>query len=148
MDITIRKIQHDDSEIVTAMMKKFYTSPAVITDGSEKIFAANIENCLSGSPYVEGFVFVADEKIIGYGITAHGYSTEFGGECIWIEDIFVEANYRGHGVGTKFIRHVTELYPEKIFRLEASQGNESALKIYKRLGFKELPYLEMVRDGD
>ena len=79
MNITIRKIQRDDSEIVTDMMKNFYTSPAVITNGSEKIFATNIETCLSGSPYVEGFVFVVDEKIIGYGITAHSYSTEFGG---------------------------------------------------------------------
>ena len=144
MNITIRKIQRDDAEIVTDMMRKFYTSEAVITDGSEKIFAANVENCLSGSPYVDGFVFVADGKIVGYGMTAHGYSTEFGGECIWLEDIFVAEDFRGHGVGTKFIRHVKELYPDKIFRLEASAGNASALNIYKRLGFKELPYLELV----
>lgn len=144
MDIIIRKIQRDDAEIVADMMRKFYTSPAVLTDGSEKIFAANVENCLGGSPYVDGFVFVADGEVIGYGMTAHGYSTEFGGECIWIEDIFVAEDFRGHGVGTKFIRHVKELYPDKIFRLEASADNASALNIYKRLGFKELPYLELV----
>ena len=144
MDIIIRKIQRDDAEIVADMMRKFYTSPAVLTDGSEKIFAANVENCLGGSPYVDGFVFVADGEIVGYGMTARGYSTEFGGECIWIEDIFVAEEFRGHGVGTKFIRHVKELYPDKIFRLEASADNASALNIYKRLGFKELPYLELV----
>ena len=148
MDVTIRKIQRDDAEVVTDMMRKFYTSAAVITDGSEKIFAANVENCLDGSPYVDGFVFVADGKIIGYGMTARGYSTEFGGECIWLEDIFVAEEFRGHGVGTKFIRHVKELYPDKIFRLEASTGNAAALNVYKHLGFKELPYLEMVCDGD
>ena len=144
MDITIRKMQRGDGEVVTDMMRKFFTSEAVITDGSEKIFAANVENCLGGSPYVDGFVFVADGKIIGYGMTARGYSTEFGGECIWLEDIFVAEDFRGHGVGTKFIRHVKELYPDKIFRLEASAGNASALNVYKRLGFKELPYLELV----
>ena len=148
MDFTIRKMQRGDSDIVVDMMRKFFTSSAVITDGSEKIFAANVENCLSGSTCAEGFVFVAEEKIIGYGITARSYSTEFGGECIWIEDIFIEPEYRGHGVGTKFIQHVKELYPDKIFRLEASKGNDAALKIYKRLGFKELPYLEMVCNGD
>ena len=146
--ITIRKMQRDDKKIVVDMMKKFYTSPAVATNGSEKIFAANVDNILSGSPYVDGFIFVIDGKIIGYGITAHSYATEFGGECIWIEDIFIEPEYRGHGVGTKFIQHVKELYPDKIFRLEASKGNDAALKIYKRLGFKELPYLEMVCNGD
>ncbi|MBR1806057.1 MAG: hypothetical protein IJ774_06710 [Selenomonadaceae bacterium] len=40
------KLQRGDAEIVTDMMRKFYTSAAVITDGSEKIFAANVENCL------------------------------------------------------------------------------------------------------
>jgi len=148
MDIAIRKIQRADTELVVDMMRKFYNSPSVITDGSEKIFAANVENCLNGSPYVDGFVFVDGGKIIGYGITAHGYSTEFGGECIWIEDIYVEAEYRGHGVGTKFIRHVKEIYPEKILRLESEANNIKALSLYKRLGFGELPYLELVCNGD
>ena len=146
--ITIRKIQRDDGEIVIDMMRKFYTSAAVATNGSEEIFAANVENILSGSPYVAGFTFVIDGKTIGYGITAHSYATEFGGECIWIEDIYIEPEYRGRGVGTKFIRYVKELYPDKIFRLESEKDNDAALNLYKRLGFKELPYLELVCNGD
>ena len=148
MEVIITQMQRDDSDIVLDMMRKFYTSPAVITDGSEKIFAANVENILSGSPYVEGFVFIVEDKIIGYGIIARGYSTEFGGECIWIEDIFIEAEYRGRGIGSKFIQYVKELYPDKILRLETEHDNAKALKLYKRLGFKELPYLEMVCNGD
>ena len=141
-------MQRDDKKAVLDMMRKFYTSPAVITNGSEKIFAANVENILSGTTCAEGFVFDDGGKIIGYGITARSYSTEFGGECIWIEDIFIEENYRGRGFGTKFIRYVKEIYPEKILRLEAEKDNAAALKIYKRLGFKELPYLELVCNGD
>ena len=141
-------MQRGDAEVVINMMRKFYNSPAVATNGSEKIFVANVENCLSGSPYVDGFTFVDGKKIVGYGIAAHGYATEFGGECIWIEDIFIAQEYRGHGIGTKFIQHVKKIYPDKIFRLEADKDNCAALKIYKRLGFKELPYLEMVCDGD
>ena len=148
MNFTIRKMQRTDSAIVINMMRKFYTSPAVITNGSEKIFADNVENILSGTTCAEGFVFEVDKKIIGYGITARSYSTEFGGECIWIEDIFIEPEYRGRGIGTKFIQHVKKLYPAKILRLETEHDNDAALKIYKRLGFKELPYLEMVCNGD
>ena len=145
MNITIRKMQRDDGKIVVDMMRKFYTSPAVITNGSEKIFAANVENILSGTTCAEGFVFDDGGKIIGYGITARSYSTEFGGECIWIEDIFIEEDYRGRGVGSEFIRYVKNLYPYKIFRLEV-EADSKALDFYKRLGFKELPYLEMVCD--
>ena len=141
-------MRRDDSAIVVGMMRKFYQSPAVITNGSEKIFAANVENILSGSPYVDGFIFVIGGKIIGYGITAHSYSTEFGGECIWIEDIYIEEDYRGRGIGSKFIQHVKELYPDKILRLETEADNAAAVNLYERLGFKRLPYLEMVCTGD
>ena len=144
----IRKMIDADKNIVIDMMRRFYNSPALITNGSEKIFAANIENILSGSTCAEGFVFVDGEKIIGYAVTAKSYSTEFGGECIWLEDIFIEAEYRGLGIGSKFIQRVKERYPEKILRLEAEADDKKLLNFYRRHGFKELPYMEMVCSGD
>lgn len=148
MNITIRKMRVEDSTIVIDMMRKFYTSPAVITSGSEEIFKANVRNILSGSTCAAGFIFVYGDKIVGYGITARSYSTEFGGECIWIEDIFIDSEYRGHGIGSKFIQYVRANYPDKILRLETEADNTKAVTLYKRLGFKELPYLEMVYCGD
>ena len=145
--ITIRRMRPNDSARVINMMREFYTSSAVMTNGSEEIFAANVENCLGGSSLVEGFVFIDGGKIIGYGITAHGYSTEFGGECIWLEDIYIEPEYRGRGIGSKFIQHIKELYPDKILRLETEHDN-AAVKLYERHGFKKLPYLELVCTGD
>ena len=141
-------MERGDAAAVIDMMRRFYNSPALITNGSEKIFVANVESCLGGSPYVEGFVFIVEDKIIGYGMTAFSYSTEFGGECIWIEDIYVEADYRGRGIGSKFIQRLKEIYPDKILRLEAEADNKTAVTFYKRLGFKELPYLELVCTGD
>lgn len=148
MNITIRKMRVEDSTVVIDMMRKFYSSHAVITNGSEEIFKANVRNILSSSTCAAGFVFVYGDKIIGYGITARSYSTEFGGECIWIEDIFIDSEYRGHGIGSKFIQYVKANYPDKILRLETEADNIKAVTLYKRLGFKELPYLEMVYCGD
>ena len=144
LEFTIRKIIDADKNVVVDMMRKFYSSPAVITDGSEKIFIRNVESCLQDSPYVEGYVFIVEEKVIGYGILAKSFSTEFGGECIWIEDIFIEKNFREQGIGTKFMRFVKEIYSDKILRLEAEHDNIKAVTAYKNLGFKELPYLELV----
>ena len=142
--IFFRKITSEDKKIVVDMMREFYNSPALITNGSEEIFSANVENCIKNSPYLEGFVFVAEEKIVGYGMIAKSFSTEFGGECIWIEDIYIEKKFRGRSIGTKFIRFIKEKFPEKILRLEAEKENSSALKTYKKMGFRELPYMELV----
>ena len=144
MNITIRKFERTDADAIIGMMRKFYGSPAVITNGSEEIFAANVANCLNGSTCAEGFVFVDDAKIIGYAITTRSYSTEFGSECIWLEDIFIAQEYRGRGIGSEFIRRVKGLHPEKILRLESEAGNAKALSFYERFGFKPLPYLELV----
>ena len=141
---TIRKLSLQDKEIFIKMMREFYTSPSVITNGSEKIFENNFINCTKNSNFVEGYIFEVEEKIIGYGILAKSYSTEFGGECIWLEDIFIESEFRGCGYGSKFIEYVKKIYPEKILRLEAEKENVNALNFYKHFGFKELPYLELV----
>ena len=142
--VTFRKIIQADKKIVVDMMRKFYNSPALLTNGSEKIFDCNVESCIKNSPFIEGFVFVEENKIIGYGMLAKSFSTEFGGECIWIEDIYLEENFRGRGIGTNFIQHVKKIYPEKILRLEAEKENSKAVNLYKSLGFEELPYLELV----
>ena len=141
---TIRKMVQEDREIVIDMMRRFYNSPALITNGSEKIFANNVDSCLKNSNYVEGFVFVDDDRVIGYGMLAKSFSTEFGGECIWIEDIYLEEEYRGQGIGSYFIQFIKSTYPDKILRLEVEGDNEKAISTYEKNGFKRLPYMELV----
>ena len=143
---TIRKMIQEDREIVIDMMRRFYNSPALITNGSEKIFANNVDSCLKNSNYVEGFVFVNDDRVIGYGMLAKSFSTEFGGECIWIEDIYLEEEYRGQGIGSYFIQFVKDTYSDKILRLEVEGDNEKAISTYEKNGFKRLPYMELVRE--
>ena len=140
----IRKMIQSDREIVINMMRRFYNSPALITNGSEEIFASNVDNCLSNSPYVEGFVFIVEGEVIGYGMLAKSFSTEFGSECIWIEDIYLEEGYRNQGIGSKFIQYVKDTYFDKVLRLEAESDNAKAIKAYEKNGFKKLPYMEMV----
>ena len=141
---TVRKMQLKDKNIVIDMMRRFYNSPALITNGSEDIYNNNVDSCLNNSPYVEGYVFEVGNKIIGYGMIAKSFSTEFGGECVWIEDIYIEAEYRSKGIGTRFINYIRDKYKNKILRLEAEQDNKKALDTYKKNGFKKLPYMELV----
>ena len=143
MDIIIRNMEERDRSEVIEMMRVFYASPAVLSNGSEEIFKADFDNCVSDSPYLEGYVFEIGNEIIGYGMLAKSFSTEFGKECIWVEDIYMREAFRGIGIGSRFFDLINKKYPEAIMRLEVEEENERAIHVYKKNGFEVLPYMEM-----
>lgn len=139
----IRKILESDRESVEKMMRVFYASDAVSTNGSPEIFRADIDACINDCPYLEGYVFEKDGITIGYGMLAKSFSTEFGKSCIWIEDLYLMEEYRGMGFGSNFLRFVESIYPDSLLRLEVEEENSVAVSAYKKNGFESLPYLEM-----
>lgn len=139
----IRMMTAQDAPAVLEMMRVFYASPAVLSNGSEEIFQNDVAECVSGSPYLEGYVFEENGQLQGYAMVAKSFSTEFGKRCIWIEDLYVKPDFRGLGLGGAFLRHIQTVYPGALFRLEAEQENEGAVRLYKKMGFEELPYLEL-----
>lgn len=143
MSYIIRLMKENDRAAVLEMMRVFYASPAVLSNGSDEIFKADIDNCIGDSPYLEGYVFEEDDKIIGYGMIAKSFSTEFGKPCIWIEDLYLKQNYRGKGIGSDFFALIEKKYPCHIYRLEVEEENERAIKTYRKNGFDVLPYMEM-----
>ena len=143
MNSTIRGMTLNDKSEVLEMMRAFYASPAVFTNGSEEIFLNDIDNCINDNPYLEGYIIEDSENIQGYAMIAKSFSTEFGKPCIWIEDLYMKEEYRGLAIGEIFLQFITEKYSDCIFRLEVEDENERAVKLYKKCGFTVLPYMEM-----
>ena len=143
MNSHIRPMKEADRGQVLAMMRAFYSSEAVWTNGSEEIFTADVDACLSDSPYLEGYIFHNAGEIQGYAMIAKSFSTEFGKPCIWIEDIFLLEPFRNQGLGQSFFAFLTETYPGHLFRLEAEAENLRAIHVYEKCGFTRLPYVEM-----
>lgn len=142
--LEIRSMTESDRSAVLALMRAFYASDAVYTSGSDEIFNFDIDTCLAGSPYLEGYVFCAGE-ILGYAMVAKSFSTEFGAPCIWIEDLYLKESARNRGFGSEFIDFITKKYHGCIFRLEVEEENKRAVHVYKKHGFTVLPYTEMKR---
>lgn len=139
----IRLMTKEDKPYVLEMMRTFYASPAVLSNGSEEIFSNDIENCVSDNPYVEGYIFEDTAGIQGYAMIAKSYSTEFGKSCIWIEDLYVKEDYRRTGIGSHFFAFIANKYTDCIFRLEAEEENTNAIRLYKKCGFSVLPYVQL-----
>ena len=141
MHSKIRIMEERDRCEVLEMMRVFYASPAVLSNGSEEIFKADFDNCVSDNPFIEGYIFEGEVGILGYAMIAKSFSTEFGKPCIWIEDIYIKDKYRG--LGGEMLQFITKKYNNCIFRLEVEEENEGAIGVYEKNGFSVLPYMEM-----
>ena len=64
MKMLIRKMTECDRSKIMEMMDVFYSSEAVLTNGSEEIFSADIDECVGDSPYAEGYVFEVSGEIV------------------------------------------------------------------------------------
>lgn len=141
--ISIIDMTAEHKNDVLEMMRIFYSSPAVFTNGSDEIFEQDIDACIGSNPYLEGYVFTENKNIAGYAMAAKSFSTEFGKPCIWIEDIYLKPEFCGKGVGSRFLQFIEKKYPDSVLRLEVEEENERAVRVYKKCGFDVLPYMEM-----
>lgn len=136
-------MRESDRNDVLSMMEVFYNSAAVYTNGSSEIFIADVDACLSDSPFLEGYIFEESAKILGYAMVAKSFSTEFGKPCVWLEDLYLKESARGRGIIPSFFKFIEEKNPHAVFRLEVEHENEHAVHVYTKAGFTELPYVEM-----
>lgn len=147
MNFNIRKMLETDRIEVLSMMNDFYNSPAVSTNGSLSIFNKDIDCSVGDSPFLEGYIFETNSSmVLGYSMIAKSFSTEFGKSCIWLEDLYLKPEYRGHGIIPKFFCYIEALYPNSILKLEVEKENKHAVHVYTKHGFKTLEYYEMKKD--
>ncbi len=133
------------------MMRVFYASPAILHNSSEKVLCRDIDACLCESSLLDGYVFTEEGAIAGYAMTAKSFSTEYGGTCVWIEDLYVKPEYRRKGISRAFFSSLPSLYPDCVrFKLEVEPENTRAIQVYHECGYSRLPYdiMELVMIED
>ena len=145
--MTIRKMEPTDFDKILDMMLVFYASDALLVHPEESVLRKTLADAIEAGPYVEGFVFCQEEEPVGYGMIAKSYSTEMGGHCVWIEDIYIQPEFRGQGIGKAFFGWLEQNHPEAArFRLEIEPDNHKAEALYRKMGFDFLDYRQMVAE--
>ncbi len=143
----IRKLKESEKPQVLSMMKVFYASDALLIHPETAVLEKMLCDALQDTPLLTGYGFEVDGKLAGYGMVTRSYSTERGGICIWIEDIYIKPEYRGQGIGSSFLRFVEEENPGAVrLRLEAEPENDHAMAVYQKAGFKVLAYTQLVKE--
>ncbi|MCR4792030.1 MAG: GNAT family N-acetyltransferase [Lachnospiraceae bacterium] len=126
---------------VLQMMRVFYDSPAVLHTSSDEVLKNDIEACIGDNPYLDGYVFVSDGRIAGYSMVSKSFTTEYGGMCGWIEDLYIREEFRRQGIARQFFDSLPGMYPEIVrFKLEVEPENERAIGTYKSCGYSRLHY--------
>lgn len=150
MDIIFRSFNKNDRDAFFTMVKKFYAPPAVLHFPSEEVMLSSFDASIDMPELVKGYMFECGGVPAGYAIVSMKFETEVGGMAAWIEELFVEEEFRGCGIGSKFFEFLQNKLKGEIkrIRLEVGDENSGAKRLYKRLGFEMLDYRQMVIDRD
>ena len=144
----IREVTTAEREVFLQLLDEFYHSPAVLHPVPRTYFERTFQEVTSGSPYARAYLLECGGAPAGYAQLSFTYSTEAGGRVIWVEELYVRPQYQGRGLGGAFFRVLEETYAGQAarIRLEVEPDNDGARRLYGRVGFEELPYMQMCRD--
>ncbi|MDO5046482.1 GNAT family N-acetyltransferase [Campylobacter sp.] len=136
--MTIRKAIKSDAKAIISMINELaeYEKLSSEVKIDESVFISHIfEKKLANA-----LVAVSKSgETAGYAIFFHSFSTFLGRAGIYLEDLYVKKEFRGQGIGIKFIKTLAEICEQEGFgRLEweCLDWNEPSIKFYESLGAK------------
>ena len=146
--LAFRDITAADHDLILPMVADFYRTDAVDHEVPVEIMERSFAACADpDEPLLRGVLVSRGEEAVGYVYLTFCYSAEVGGRCVFIEEIFLKEQFRGMGLGREIMDWMEREYPEvRRFRLEVTQVNKSAIRLYEKSGYKYLKYDQMVFD--
>jgi len=88
-------------------------------------------------PAAEAVIAYADAEPVGFAIFFHNFSTFLGQRGLYLEDLFVQPEWRKQGLGRRLMAHVAKVAVERgCGRMEWAvlDWNAPAIRFYQSLG--------------
>ncbi|MBZ5720783.1 MAG: GNAT family N-acetyltransferase [Acidobacteriia bacterium] len=85
------------------------------------------------------WIIAVGDQPIGYIVMTFDYSLEYNGKCAWVDEFFIQKDYRGKGFGSqalRFFEDAARSLGAKTIHLGVHHGNP-AIELYRRAGFKK-----------
>jgi len=134
--LTFEKLTFENIDTIVSMMQDFYA-----IDGYDMDPAASRENFktfLDDQNLGQSWIIKENDLVLGYIIVVYFFSFEFKGRVALLDELFLNADARGKGVGRKAVEFVKDYVQEqgcKLVLLEVESHNLPAQKLYESQGF-------------
>jgi len=95
---------------------------------------------LADSTFGATWVFLDGATPAGYIVLTLGFSFEYHGLDAFIDELYVEPQYRRQGIGRRAVQFVEQRARElgvQALHLEVDPGNDPALELYRRAGYQD-----------
>lgn len=133
--ITIQKASEKDLDLILEFIKKLADYEKLL----DSVVAT--KELLKENLFVKekAYVLIAyyDLKPVGFALYFNNFST-FLGKCgIYLEDLFVDSDYRGLGIGKALFKELVNIAKENNYeRIDfcCLNDNEPSLKFYEKIG--------------
>jgi GNAT superfamily N-acetyltransferase len=99
------------------------------------------EHLFGPRPYCEALVAEDGDRVVGFALFFHNYSTFLSQPGMYLEDLFVLPGDRRHGHGRELLRAVARIALDRgcgRFEWSVLRWNEPAIRFYEALGAKPL----------
>jgi GNAT superfamily N-acetyltransferase len=138
MEPEFRLANPADIDTIIEFMRQFYA----IDDYPFEDHAARtaLENIVHDLSLGRVWLITVEEESIGYIVVTFGYSLEYRGRDAFIDELFVLANHRNQGIGTKAIQFAIEACPAfgiRALHLEVERSNVAGQTLYRKFGFED-----------
>ena len=136
MTLEIRFAERVDVPVILRLIKAL----SVYEKLEDKVVATEekVDRALfGGRPYAETIIAELDGKPVGFALFFHNFSTFLAQPGIYLEDLFVEPEQRGAGIGRALLARLAQIAAEReCGRLEWAvlDWNKDAIGFYERLG--------------
>ncbi len=132
---------------VLRMMRELYATDAPDLHVDPAKFPATIDHLLAEPSSGRILLFMRDGAVAGYSLLIPYWSNEFGGVVLLIDELLVEAAFRGQGIARAFFAFVDAERPfgAVALALEVSPKNNAARALYESMGFEERHLRMMTR---
>lgn len=137
MNHEIIKSTLSDIPELSQMMRDFYAIDLYPFD--EKVTNENFAKFITEEKYGGCFKIVFEGQIDGYFILVKYFSFEFGGEILFLDELYVKPEFQGKSLGKKALEFVKDYSVENNFKvvlLEIENHNDKAKKLYEHYGFQ------------